>query len=158
MEAILGGRKISERPRGLRLVSTIQTIGAIVCAAIALIAFYLAAYLTSRLPSLSPYDQIVTGRGIQMFSIFGAVLFVIGVVGSVGAYWLWKLKRWGFFASISVNGLMILIALLIGDFAFSEWFIGSPLRPYIWVVIASVLWIPILFLVYLFLVREHFIQ
>jgi len=88
----------------------------------------------------------------------GVILFIVGIVGSVAAYGLWKLKPWGFFASIAVNGLIIPIALLIGDFAFTEWFIGSPLRPYIWVVIASVLWIPILFLVYLFLVREHFKQ
>ena len=149
---------MSERPRGLRLVSTIQVIGAIAFGASALMAFYLAAWLTSRLPSLSPYDQIVTGRFIRIVSMWGVILFIVGIVGSVAAYGLWNLKPWGFFASIAVNGLIIPIALLIGDFAFSEWFIGSPLRPYIWVVIASVLWIPILFLVYLFFVREHFIQ
>ena len=149
---------MSERPKRLRLVSTIQFIGAIAFVAIALIAFYLAAWLTSRLPTLSPYDQIVTGRAIRIWSMGGVILFIVGIVGSVSAYRLWKLKPWGFYASIAVNGLIIPIALVIGDFAFAEWFIGSPLRPYIWVVIASVLWIPILFLVYLFLVREHFTQ
>jgi len=150
---------MSERPKGLRLVSTIQFIGGIAVAASSSLAFFLAIYLTRRMMSdvyWSDYDLIVTPRFIRFATMFGVTLLIVGILGCVAAYGLWKLKPWGFFAAITANGLIIPVFLWIGDHLFVEWFVGSPLRPFIWIMIASLLWIPIVFLVYLFFIREHF--
>ena len=150
---------MSERPRGLRLVSTLQVIGAIAAVIIAAIGFVFAIFITNQFmtdPSIPESSRIMYARLIRFFTTAGVILLIVGILGCVAAYGLWNLKSWGFYASISVNGLIIPIWLWIGDTLFVEVLVGSPLRPNIWVMIASVLWIPIVFLVYLFFVREHF--
>jgi hypothetical protein len=74
------------------------------------ILFMIAGFTAGAVSSLDPYFSPLISFGVLAF---GAGLFVMGIVGLVSGWWLWKAQMWGAVAGIPLLMLGIFIVSLL---------------------------------------------